>query len=247
MTPLLWSIPYSPWSERARFALDYAGAPYEKRTYKPLFGELALRRALGRWRGPVSVPILQTGAGVLEGGFAIAEHAEAHGKRSVLPREHRDDVVRWDERASAAMSAGRACALERTLTSRGALIELAPKRLRSMPGTAALTRAGIERTIRKYRPVTPTNPGGFLEETLLALREALEEGHATEGVRHLLPTFGYADISVAQVLAFVEPPSDGLRLGEANRQTYRDGRLAERYRDLVRWRDRLYAHFRRIT
>ncbi len=246
MTPLLWSIPYSPWSERARFALDYAGAPYEKRTYKPLFDELALRRALGRWRGPVSVPILQTDGGVLEGGFAIAGHAQAHGSRPVLPADHRDDIIRWDERASAAMSAGRACALERTLGSKEALIELAPKSLRKAPGTAALTKAGIQRTIAKYRPVTPTHPHDFLEETLVAIREALAEGHETDGVRHLLPAFGYADISVAQVLAFVEPPVDGLRLGKANRRTYRDGRLAERYRDLVEWRDALYARFRRM-
>lgn len=246
MTPRLWSIPYSPWSERARFALDYARAPYEKRTYKPLLGELALRRAVGRWRGPVSVPILETEGGVLEGGFAIADHAQTYGSRPVLPGPQRDDIVRWDERASAAMSAGRACALERTLDSRAALIELAPRQLRSLPGTAALTRAGIQRTLRKYRPVTPTNPGAFLEETLVALKEALEDGHETDGVRHLLPTFGYADISMAQVLAFVEPPSDGLRLGKANRQTYRDGRLAERYRDLVEWRDALYARFRRV-
>ena len=245
MTPRLWSIPYSPWSERARFALDFVGAPYEKRSYEPLFDELALRKAIGRWRGPVSVPILETDGGVLEGGFAIAEHAERHGTRSVLPASQRADIIRWDERASAAMSAGRACAMERTLRSPEALLELAPKPLRKVPGTVALARAGVRRTMRKYRPVTPTRPEGFLEETLVAVREALGAGHETEGVRHLLPVFGYADISVAQILAFVDPPNDGLCLGEANRRTYRDGRLAERYRDLARWRDALYERFRR--
>ncbi|MBO6940139.1 MAG: glutathione S-transferase N-terminal domain-containing protein [Deltaproteobacteria bacterium] len=244
MTPRLWSLSYSPWSERARWALDYGRAPYRKRSYKPLFDELALRRALGRWRGPVSVPILETEGGVLDGGLAIAEYAEAHGEQPVIPPEQRSEVLRWDERASAAMSAGRMCSLVRTLRSPASMAELVPPNLQRVPGKLAIARAGIRRTMRKYAPVTPANPEDALVRALEELREALASGHETDGVRHLLPTFGYADMSIAQILAFVEPPKSHLRIGDATRETYRDGALAERFADLVEWRDGVYETFR---
>ncbi len=244
MTPRLWSLSYSPWSERARWALDHSGAPYQKRSYKPLFDELALRRTLGRWRGPVSVPILETDDGVLDGGLAIAEHAQAHGERPVIPADQRAAILRWDERASAAMSAGRMCSLVRTLRSPASMAELVPPNMRRVPGKLAIARAGIRRTMRKYSPVTPGDPNAALEAALAELREGLDAGHETDGVRHLLPTFGYADMSMAQMLAFVEPPKTHLRIGDATRQTYRDGALAERFADLVEWRDALYQRFR---
>jgi hypothetical protein len=42
MTELL-ALPYSPWSEKARWALDVRGVPYDYRRYQPVLGELALR------------------------------------------------------------------------------------------------------------------------------------------------------------------------------------------------------------
>src|SRR5580704_5617991 len=59
----LLGLPYSPWSEKARWALDARHVPYADVTYAPLVGELALRRKLGKWTGAVTVPVLTEDGG----------------------------------------------------------------------------------------------------------------------------------------------------------------------------------------
>ena len=49
---------------------------------------------------------------------------------------------------------------------------------------------------------------------------------------------------MAQVLAFVQPPAFGLRIGAASRRNFTDTAMAERYADLVEWRDALYDAYR---
>jgi glutathione S-transferase len=46
----LLALPYSPWSEKARWALDVRGVPYRYRHYQPLLGELGVRRTLRKYR-----------------------------------------------------------------------------------------------------------------------------------------------------------------------------------------------------
>jgi len=43
MTELV-GIPFSPWSEKARWALDVRRVPYRKVTYAPLLGEVVGHR-----------------------------------------------------------------------------------------------------------------------------------------------------------------------------------------------------------
>src|SRR2546425_11429849 len=43
----------SPWSERARWALEWKRVPYARRAYQPLAGEEELRRATGLSTVPV--------------------------------------------------------------------------------------------------------------------------------------------------------------------------------------------------
>ena len=78
--PELLGLPYSPWTEKARWALEARGITYEKRRYAPLTGELGLRRKLGKWSGVVSVPVLTDDDGRVIGDSAdIARWADQHG------------------------------------------------------------------------------------------------------------------------------------------------------------------------
>jgi glutathione S-transferase len=232
---------YSPWSERARWALEYAGVEYRRRSYRPLIDEPALRLKLRRWRGPVTVPILETGDGVLDDSFAIARYAnrEAEGE-PLIPVGALEAVAAYNDLANRGMAAGRAASLRRVLESDEALGDLVPGGVRRVLGRLAtpIAAAGIRRTLQKYAPVTPADPAAELVEVLEELRAALD------GKPVLLDRFSYADITTAQVLAFVEPPSTHLRMTEAMRRAYRDPDLAERYSDLVAWRDALYVELR---
>ena len=84
MTPVLWSLAYSPWSDKARWALEHCGVPYRRRAYRPLIDEPALRLKLRRLSGPVSVPILDLGDEVLADSFEIARYADRRAVREPL-------------------------------------------------------------------------------------------------------------------------------------------------------------------
>src|SRR5688572_27753079 len=94
----LLHLSYSPWSEKARWALERRGIAYQGRHYQPLIGELELRLRLGRLRGKVSVPFLRDGSEVAGDSFAIARYAEAHGSGpSLFPAGKDAEVARYNE------------------------------------------------------------------------------------------------------------------------------------------------------
>jgi glutathione S-transferase len=239
----LLGMPYSPWSEKACWALEVRGIPYTFRRYAPLIGELGLRRKLGRWRGKVSVPVLtdDTGAVIVDSA-AIARWADDHGSGPrMFPPGHHATVDHFVELSERGLSAGRAVSLRRVVDDPAAVRELVPPALRKVPGALALGRVGVRRTLRKYggNRIDDSTHLATMTVVLDELRAALAPSRAT-----ILDEISFADITMAQVLAYVTPPVTGLRLGDASRARYATPGLADRYGDLVAWRDALYAKHR---
>jgi glutathione S-transferase len=86
---------------------------------------------------------------------------------------------------------------------------------------------------------TPEALAQRLDKMLATLRRALGGKH------YVLGEFSYADIAMAAALHFVAPPSEEwMRLGQGTRRTFTRPALAERHRDLLEWRDKLYAERR---
>jgi len=246
----LLHIPYSPWSEKARWALELCGVQHARRVYQPIVGELALRRMLRRLRGPVTVPVLRDGESLYADSFAIARYADAHGTRKLFPPGEEARVGRYDALSERGLAAGRVLALRRALASRDALLEAVPKPLRHAPELGvAIGRAALQRTLRKYRASQRTSQQHeqVLVEVLDTLRADLAASPSQSEPRTLLERFSYADIAMAQVLAFVRPPSTGLKVGAALRKAWEDPVLVERYADLVAWRDALYTRYRKLA
>jgi glutathione S-transferase len=243
----LLGLPYSPWSEKARWALDVRRVPYRYRHYQPLIGEPALRMKTGRWRGNVTVPVLVDDAGrVYDDSAKIARFADSMGQGPTLfPREHEAAIDHWIDLGERALDAGRVLSLHRTLEDPEALRELVPRGLRNTLGGLAVSlgRMGVQRTLRKYGAKQRT-----IAEHEKTARAALDELRAalaksSSSPKTVLSTFTFADIAAAQMLSFVSPPKFGLKLGRASRKGFTDPALAEQYADLVAWRDALYeAH-----
>ncbi len=239
----LLGLPFSPWSEKARWALDARQIPYRFVRYAPLVGELGLRRKLGRFRGRVSVPVLTTDAGeVIADSARIARWADAHGNGPALfPADRATAIDRVVEDAELGLAAGRILSLRRVLGSDDALLEMVPRSVARTTGRALAIRvaaAGIRRTLRKYAVASEPLPA--LTAILEGLRAAI--GAANGGP--LLGTFTFADIAATQILAFIEPPAFGLRVGAANRRSFTDPELRDRYADVIRWRDAIYDAYR---
>jgi glutathione S-transferase len=240
----LLGLPYSPWTERARWPLDARGVAYEKKLYAPLVGEPALRRKTGKWRGIVSVPVLTTDDGnVIPDSVAIARWANERGAGpDLFPAALDGEITKLVALADRGLAVGRALSLIRLLRDDEGLLEMVPRAMRNVPGARALAAAAIRRTLRKYKGLRDE------EAARAALANVLDEVRATlAGKQTLLGPFTFADIAVAQALAFVEPPAFGLKLGTATRRSFSDDALRERYRDLLAWRDAVYeAHRPRV-
>ncbi len=260
----LLSIPYSPWSEKARWALDARGVEYTKRNYLPLVGEPQLRILLRQPFGHVSVPVLidSKRKRVIKGSLEIARFADTRSSASssangptagsgarLFPEGSESAIVDYDAASERGLSAGRALSLLRMLDDREALAEQVPRQLSTFLGPLAIpvARAGVERTLRKYRAasVSVAEHRSLLASVFTSLRADLSRSKSCDEPRTLLPQFSYADIVMAQLLTFVEvPQTPHLRIGPASRRCFGDSTLRSEFPDLVAWRDALYLRYR---
>lgn len=247
----LLGLPYSPWTEKAKWALDVRGVPYRYRIYRPLIGEPALRIKTGRWRGTVTVPVLTDDAGRVYADSAdIARFADEHGTQDgarLFPGDASREIAEWIDRSERVLEAGRVLSLHRTLESPEALRELVPRGIRNALGGLATVvgRTGVQRTLRKYRGSARSlaEHERIARDGLDALRAAITRSESPGTPKTLLPRFSFADIAATQMLAFVTPPRFGLKLGKASRDGFTNPKLAADFADLLAWRDAIYeAH-----
>ena len=82
--PTLISLPYSPWSFKARWALGHHAIAYKSSIYLPMLGEPWLRLQTKRWRGPVTVPAWIEERLTLMDSLEIARRADALGGATPL-------------------------------------------------------------------------------------------------------------------------------------------------------------------
>lgn len=256
MLTLLY-LHYSPWSEKAAWALDHHRVVHERKEYLPMLGEPWLRLRLKKARGPVTVPVLFGGHDVWEDSLSIARYADAVGRGaplfpggSVTPDPR---LLEYERLADELMNSGRARAAERALPREDVLVESLPPLFRAGgPLAPRVGRLGVKFLRRKYdaRGISSSQHLERMRAALDRLREALaasaraaSRGGVEPAHSYLLGDFSYADIAFCAALQFVKPVADGyIRLGSASREVWTDPDLAE-YSDLLAWRDRVYdAH-----
>lgn len=232
---LLIGESFSPWTQKARWALERCGVPFDYREYTPTLSEPGLRWRLRQWNGPVSVPVLIVGRDAIRGSWDIARHAATVAGDARLGAF--DAIAPWNDLSEAALAEARSRVVRGVLADPAALDEasaaVVPAPL--LRPLRFVARDATRRLDRKYRHLSRQG----------ALRFALDRTRAglhARGGDFLLGTFGYADIAMAVVLEAVapiartEPP-----LGPATRRCWSDAALAEEFSDLLAWRDRLAA------
>ena len=243
--PVLTAMPVSPWSEKARWALDHHRIEYIENVYTPMLSEPALRWRLRRVRGPVTVPVLFADGEAFTDSFDIAHYAERRGAGAPLFRRGLESAIdRWNQVSDAAMRAGRAlvsCRIGDDPQARSeALPDLVPRPLRRPLEPVA--RLGVLYLKKKHRFSDDEHGNrADLRGRLAEMQSALSDGR-----QYLLGEFSYADIAMAAALQFVSPVADDhLPLGPATRRVWTDLDLAGELTDLIEWRDQLYAEQRR--
>lgn len=243
-TLLLIGESFSPWTKKARWALEHCGLAYDYKEYTPTLSELALRWRLQQWTGAISVPVLFSGREVLRGSWDIANYANetADGRLGDM-----EAISPWNDLSEAALAQARTRVVRSVLENDQALEEalpaFVPRSLRRSMRFVA--RDAARRLDRKYAHLVQP----------FALRQALErtrEELARAKGDYLLGPFSYADIAMAVVLeviapiAHTEPP-----LGPVTTGFWNDPALAGEFQGLIDWRNRLaetpattYSQFR---
>ena len=226
---------FSPWTKKARWALERCGLAYDYEEYTPTLSEPGLRWRMRQWSGTVSVPVLFVGGEVLRGSWAIACHANAASGDRCLG--DMDAIAPWDALSESALAEGRTRVLRAVLRDDAALEEalpgFTPDSLRKP--LRFLARDAAARLDRKYAHLLKP---GSIREALVAAREQLRSA----GGEYQLGAFGYADITVAVALEVIapiartEPP-----LGPRTVRCWQDAAMAVEFEDLVQWRNRLAA------
>jgi glutathione S-transferase len=249
----LFSLSYSPWSEKARWALDHHAVDYREKQYEPIIGEPWMRIRQRKASGPVSVPALFDGKTRCTDSWAIALYADRVGSGARLfPEGETAAIQEIDDLSERGLRSGRALALERVLQSNKALTEMLPKPMRGLgsPGRA-IAAFGIRRTLRKYgaSALASSEHEAELVAVLDEMRARLGRGiSGGSDLRYLVRgRLTYADISAAQVLHWILPVLPiyrCVRIGSANRVCFEHPTLSRTYHDLIAWRDALYARHR---
>ncbi|MEM1263739.1 MAG: glutathione S-transferase N-terminal domain-containing protein [Pseudomonadota bacterium] len=233
---ILYGESFSPWTKKARWALEHCGLVYTYREYTPTLSEPALRLKLRQWSGSVSVPILFAGRNVLRDSWEIAQFANDTSSDQSLGDFAA--IAMWNRLSETALAEGRTRVVRRVLASDVALEESLPPFIPSAwrPRLRFIARDAVSRLDRKYAALVQP---GSLRLALEQVRETLEKS----GGEYLLGRFSYADITMAVVIelvapiAIAEPP-----IGPAVQPCWCDSALAEEFADVVVWRDRLAAN-----
>lgn len=243
----LYGLNVSPWTERARWALDHHAITYTYHEHVPLLGELLLKRKAGV-KGKASVPLFYDGTAVM-GSFEIARHAESIGRGAPLfPRDREEDVAHFNDVAERMTNVGRAWLLKRMMESKDAQAEALPPFMPApLRGVLAPTsKMALSFIARKY--AVPTDINAEVDRELIPALDEVRERLSTQrgsgdGMRYLLGTFSYGDVAIAASLQVLRPRSKS-NLGLATKEAWTNARVAERYEDLLDWRDEIYAKHR---
>jgi len=246
-TPTLIALPLSPWSEKARWALDHHEVPYVEKVYLPMLGAPLLRWRLRRLRGRVTVPILLDGGHTIcLDSFDIARYAERTGHGEPLFRRGQEaEIAHWNRLSDQAMHATRALATFRMEDDRAArqeaLAAVMPRGLAGVFRPAAIV--AVRFLQRKYHvaDADETAHRARLRDIMLELRQALSGRRYVVGGR-----LSYCDIAMAAALMGVQPnDAPHLPWGPASRRSSTDLELAGEFTDLLGWRDHIYAQHRK--
>lgn len=247
MRRTLYGLSQSPWTERARWALEHHGVAYTYHEHVPMLGEVLLRRKARTKKA--SVPLLADGDTIVMGSFEIAKHAERIGRGAPLfPRDMDTQIAHWADVAERMTRVGRAWLMKRLVNSKAAQAESLPSFIPGGVRAAFAPTAGMAVRFLAKKYDVPEDAEAEVEHTLrpllLDLRAALGKASPGKGAYILAPSaFSFADLAMAATMQVVRP-REGAPLGPATREAWTNERLAEEFADLLEWRDAIYAKHR---
>jgi len=249
MTAFLVQLPYSPWSLRARWALEHHHIDFRPVMHLPMIAEPALRAVWAVLRrdptklfAKATVPILVDGGELYGNSLEIAEHADAVGTDTkLIPEASRSEVLSWIDAADRMLEAGRMRLMDRLIASDAALRELLPPPLRSLGPLGIATARMSSKYVKSKYVLDPPRAAPELEAAMDAVLERVDKKIASHP--YLVGDFSLADIAIAGALDMVAP-RPATPLGPENRKVWTEAHLAAAHPVAMAYRDRVFAERR---
>ncbi|MBI3541737.1 MAG: glutathione S-transferase [Deltaproteobacteria bacterium] len=250
MSAELVGLALSPYTEKAKWALDHHGVSYRYHEHLVMLGMPALRLKARRLTGDVTVPLLivnkgRDGTSRYYDSLDIARFADAQGSSSakLFPPGRDGEIAAINALSEEGLDAGREATLPRLFESRDARVENLPP---FIPGPLAgvstpLVGLGLRYLMKEFNVERGAGNRGV--ERLRGVLAELRRHLASKS--YLLDAFSYADIVGTLVLQFVKPLGKPyFPLGPATQRCMTNDELALEFSDLVRWRDQVYEKHR---
>lgn len=229
----------SPWTEKARWALDARHIEYDYEEYVPLISEPALRLRVGVRKSRVTVPtLLQPTGKPLMDSYDIARWAQRNGGGSTLFPEHlHTKIAHINAESEQILHILRAHFTHSLLNHPEAKKEQLPPFIpKPLYGMANL---GLWYISQKYAlpKLSQQELHQHIEPTLTHWQELKGDKDT------IFDQWSYADIIVASTLNFIKPHPTRSS-GPASDQCQTIDSLAEQFKSLLQWRDEVYAKYR---
>ena len=232
----LIGIGYSPWTQKARWALDHHRLEYKYSEHLIMVGMPLLRLKTSRWLGSVTVPSLVGAERPLLDSFAIARWADERGAGSTLfPAEYTDAIELWNEKSDTLLNAARMLTTRELSENPTALAEALPFYLKPLPGSVAVAKQAARYVMSQYS--IPGNERTWMEllrNGFIELREALGSKN------YLLGEFTFADVAMAASIQAIQPPDPQyIPLGPVSQRCWTRPELVAEFQDLLHWRTQI--------
>lgn len=265
--PELVGISYSPWTEKARWALDYCEVPYHYSEHTILLSMPKLSRRLKRPGSEITVPLLilenestpRDLPRTLMDSFEIARFADEHrkpGKISLFPENTLYEIKHLNMLCESVLDATRALVIQKVMKDRQALEDSLPRsiprtfrpvlKFMSRMGTRYISKAfDIDKKTDAGQRLALTQGIFMLNKVWKKIVSSTSSEDASKSPFLMSDQFTYADILLATTLQGVMPVADSfIPLTPALREAWSQPELAQEMGEILAWRDVLYHSYR---
>lgn len=248
-TPLKFVFfPPSPWSERARWALDHSGVTYDTIIFTPLISNAYVRWLSRNISQKLTIPVAidnNQQKTILRDSFEIAEHSNnirLSDRENIFPKEHLEEIIQWHKLSEQLLDILRVRANPRMKNSKALQLNNLPPIIPDSikPLFLPMSRFALDYFEKKY----PLPPGDH-QKTLIDGLEKIREATSNSTNGYLLDQFSFADITIAVVFQAIKPGKNTfVPIEDATRECWKDPELSQHYKDLLQWRDSIYEKHR---
>ncbi len=243
---VLVGIEMSPWSEKARWVLDYHGVPYRYEEHTILLGMPALSGRLGIPGSEITLPVLLDDERAIFDSFAIAQKVDSEKGGGLIPASDLPEIKHYNLLTEVVLEGARVLMMDRLMKDPGAQADSLPGWIPGLmrPSLRFMARMGTRYIQKEFNTArkSPYEYGMAMMQALVGLDTALNRA----GGQYLIGgRFTMADILGAIAVNGIAPPEPlAKKMRPGLLRAWTNEELASRFGNLMEWRDRIYREHR---